>query len=80
MKYKLLADPETHQIEIAHLDEEEKDKQVIGYIESEWETWELMRGFKINTIKRANNIHAIVREARKDLDAAYDKLCVALEK
>lgn len=80
MKYKLLANQETHQIEIAHLDEEEKDKQVIGYLESEWGVWALTRGFQWNLIKRIADIHDSVYKARKDVEAVYNKLCVALEK
>lgn len=80
MKYKLLADPETHQIEIAHLDKEDRDKQIIGYLESEWGFWALKHGFQREVLNRIDNIQESIIEARRKQNAVYKELCVALEK
>lgn len=87
MKYKLLANMKTHQIEIAHLDEEEKNKQVIGYLESELGIWALKRGFQREILNRIEGMQEIIIKAQKSIieadrkqSEAYKALCAAFTK
>lgn len=80
MKYKLLANQKTGRIEIARLDEDKGDKQVIGYLESEWGFWALKHGFQREALDRIDDIQESINEARRKLDAVYKELCVALGK
>lgn len=80
MKYKLLANTETHQIDIAYVNEENDGREVIGYIESEWGAGEIAYGFQREFVGRISNILSDVIEVYEDLETARKKLYVAMGK
>ena len=87
MKYKLLASPETYQIEIAYIEEKENGREVIGYLESDWGPWALKNGFQREISRRIDDIQESIIKAQENIieadhiqGAAYKALCVALEK
>lgn len=86
MKYKLLANPETGQIDIALVNEENDGREIIGYIESQWGKWALKNGFQHETSRRIEILQQRIIKAQENIieashvqGAAYKALCAALE-
>lgn len=87
MKYKLLANLKTYQIDIAHVDEENNGRAIIGYLESQWGIWTLKNGFQREILNQIDNMKESIIKAQENIieadriqGAAYKALCVALEK
>lgn len=87
MKYKLLANTETHQIDIAYVSEENDGREVIGYLESQWGIWALKNGFQREILNQIDNMKENIIKAQENIieadriqGAVYKALCIALEK
>lgn len=86
MKYKLLANTETSQIDIALMDEKNNGREVIGYLDSLWGIWALKTGLQHETSRRIEILQQRIIKAQENLieashvqGAAYKALCAALE-